>query len=117
MAAVLAQAKGMLAESAGIDCGAGLPAADNAVAVMRERGLDLAGHRSRDVQNVDFSAFDLVVAMTRDLAFSLAPLAPRRLVTWDVNDPYRCPIERYRQVADQIDKLLTELSYLEHDTD
>jgi protein-tyrosine-phosphatase len=105
----------MSADSAGVECGNGLPAAENAVTVTSERGLDIAGHRSKDLEDIDLSQFDIVVAMTPSIATSVARFAPRCIVTWSVKDPYRCPLEQYRAVADEIDENLDALSLLEHD--
>ena len=109
MAAAFARAKKAAADSAGIECGSGLPAAANAVTVMRERGLDLSSHRSKDVDQLNVAEFDVVVAMSSSIARSLAPFAPRRLVTWNVDDPYGGSLERYRSAADTIERQLNEL--------
>jgi protein-tyrosine-phosphatase len=108
MAAALARAHGLTADSAGIDCGGGLPAATNAVNAMRERGLDLSGHRSKDVDELDLSEFDTVVAMSPAIARSVASLQPRRVITWDIADPYGGSIERYRNTANEIERKLSE---------
>lgn len=44
----------------------GEPASDGAETVMAKRGLDLSGHVSRSVTEVDLGAVDLTVCMTRD---------------------------------------------------
>jgi len=49
--------------SAGVDAGTGAPTHPKAKVVMKECGLDLAGHRSKDVEDLDLGAFDLIVAM------------------------------------------------------
>jgi protein-tyrosine-phosphatase len=109
MAAELARAKTLSADSAGLECGNGLPAAANAVTVMHERGLDLSMHRSKDVDQVDLGDFDVVVALTPSISKSLARLGPARLVTWNVEDPYGCSVDRYREVADEIERHLIKL--------
>lgn len=109
MAEALARAKKMAADSAGIDCGGGLPAAANAVTVMRERGLDLSSHRSKDIDQLNIAEFDMVVAMSPSIARSLAPLAVRQLVTWNVDDPYGGSLEVYRMAADIIERHLNDM--------
>lgn len=43
----------------------GAPATADAVSVTAERGIDIAGHRSRALAEVDLAGADLVVAMER----------------------------------------------------
>ena len=54
----------------------GHPAEPNAVAVMADRGLDLARHRSRRTTPADLEAAHLVVAMAREHVVAMAGLVP-----------------------------------------
>jgi protein-tyrosine phosphatase len=113
MAAAIASAKlGTLAivRSAGLECGTGLFAAQNAIQAMAERDLDISGHRSTDVDDLDLTEFDLIVAMTPEIARRLAPRNPTRLESWDVPDPYGGDIAIYRTAAANIDAELERLS-------
>jgi protein-tyrosine phosphatase len=61
--------------SAGLMAG-GSPATDPAVEMMAAVGLDLAGHRSRQVTGAVIELADLVVTMTRQHLIELTLMAP-----------------------------------------
>ena len=64
--------------SAGLYDG-GAPATDHGVATMADRGLDLSGHRSRQVDEDMVRQADLVIAMTRMHVREAAVLLPDAL--------------------------------------
>ena len=73
---------GVHAESAGAFA-AGAPANPLAVALMRKRfNVDLRGHVSRVVSDLDLSAFDLIVRLDEVQVPSVAPM-----LSWDIADP------------------------------
>jgi protein-tyrosine-phosphatase len=94
----------------------GRSAPDSAVAVARERGVDLSVHRSEVISNPVLREADLVLVMTsrqlRDLRWNYgrpdtlhlgdleAPPVPRR----DLPDPYGKPEEAFREVYSRIDR-------------
>jgi len=102
-------------DSAGIGAFPGLPAAANAVAVMKERGIDLSGHRSQPVG--DLAGYDLVLGVTRahrdalrarfpncaDRIFALAEYAG---VGGDLSDPIGGPLEAYQETAKALEEQL-----------
>lgn len=71
--------------SAGLEAGGLRP---EAVAVMREIGIDIARQRSKSVAEYAGQPFDLVIT-TCDEAREACPLFPgaRRMLHWDVADP------------------------------
>jgi protein-tyrosine phosphatase len=87
-------------ESAGLAALVGYPADPIAVALLAERGIDISGHRARQLTPDLFARFDLVLVMDaaqeRRLA-SLAPFARARIQRiggyggFDVPDPYGEP--------------------------
>lgn len=88
-------------ESAGLMPGRGV--AENAVSVVKEMtGVDISGHRARDVADVDLTEFDRVIALDRMVAEELAPIVPSdlTLVVWAVGDPYGGSLDDYRQCAE-----------------
>jgi protein-tyrosine-phosphatase len=115
MAAALARAQGLDAESAGLDPPAGRHAAPNAVRVLRDaRGLDLSDHTPQAVDDVSLSAFDRIVAVTPTVARRLRTehaIPNARLVVWSIPDPYGGSQADYRwcleQIALALDDLLT----------
>ncbi len=71
-------------DSAGLEAVPGLPASEEAVAVAEEMGLDLSGHRSKGIWQVDPASFDLVVAMTMRQKMRLLEmgLPPERVILY-----------------------------------
>ncbi len=59
-----------------------------AIAVMRELGIDLSGHRSKHVQEFDGQAFDYVITVC-DNANETCPVFPggTKRLHWSVPDP------------------------------
>ena len=55
----------------------GAPADPRARQIGERRGYDLSSHRTRRVTFLDFSAFDLILAMDRDILATLHGIAPQ----------------------------------------
>jgi protein-tyrosine phosphatase len=113
MAAALASAKygpSVRAISAGVEAGSGVAATRNARTVMAERGLDIAAHRSVDIQSIDLGSVDIVVAVEQAIAERLQMQHVKRLVVWDIADPYGGNLDVYRAAATDIERALSELN-------
>ena len=112
MAAAVAQAMygdQIAAESAGLN-----PVYDTAtpeaIEVMREQGLDISAHRSRNVHGLDLEPFDLIVALTPSIAARLPRVdRPERVAVWDIDDPYGGDLAVYRSCAAVIKEKLKTL--------
>ncbi len=95
-------------ESAGAGAVEGDPATDNAVAVLAELGLDLAGHRARLLTREIVSQADTILTMERrhlERVLELDPLAApraRMLAQSDILDPFGGGVEVYRRTRDEI---------------
>ena len=89
------------------------PASENAVAVMAERGINISQHIARTITAQDMSAAALILVMSREHQETLRNTWPQ--YAWKVHrlsemvgkrknvaDPYRGPIEEYRECADTI---------------
>ena len=73
-----------------------------AVEAMREKGYDLAGHRSKGLEDLPPGEFDVVVGM--GCGDEGCPLVKaKRHEEWDVPDPKHLPPERFREVRDLIE--------------
>lgn len=97
----------------------GRPASENAIAVMKERGIDISDHIARTVTAEDVAEATLILVMTRDHAqmlrntwpqydwkvYRLSSVAGKRR---DVPDPYQGPMQEYRAVADLIARYLDD---------
>lgn len=107
--------------SAGTSTADGEPASRHAQTVMREIGLDLSQHRSRQLQPGHIGAAALVLTMTpahKRLAQMLVPESSGRIYTLQefsgylgrqgISDPYGSDLLSYRACAAEIDQLLVE---------
>jgi protein-tyrosine phosphatase len=107
-----------LVESAGIHALVGRPAEPDAQALMRERGLDLSGHRARQLTAELVSGFELVLVMEKRHEHAVHALAPtargrvHRIGTFgdfDVPDPYGQPRRAFERSLALIDRGVTDL--------
>lgn len=76
------------------------------------RGLDLSDHTPRDVETLDLSEYDQIVAMAPSVARRLRTdhdVPSDRLVTWTIPDPYGGTLADYRYCLEQIDTSLDRL--------
>ena len=121
--AALPDGSGWTVESAGISAENGVPASRNAVAAMRELGMDISGHLSRKATREMLSSADVVVAMTRSHRARLVSLDPgveqksflmldfhpgqRRIR--DMEDPIGGAISAYRACRDLILECMPDL--------
>jgi protein-tyrosine-phosphatase len=93
--------------SAGTGAAQGEPASAGAAAEMARRGLDLAGHRSVNVRQLDLGEFDRVLCMTsshaaylRSLGVPAAHLEVVNAAAGGVPDPYGGSARDYADCAE-----------------
>ena len=98
-------------QSAGMETGGGTPPTNDAVSVMRELGVDISSHRSRDIADLDLTEFDFFLAMTPWIADQLRELGAEktRIKNLNVSDPYGKGIQVYRSTVDEIESQLRSL--------
>ena len=72
-----------------------------AMAVMKERGLDLSRHASKGFSDLPQVTWDAIVTMGCGEACPTLPAKQR--LDWQIPDPAQQPLEVYRQVRDTID--------------
>lgn len=103
--------------SAGTSAAEGQPAADHAVTVLSERGIDLSGHKARRLTGAMIREVDLVLGMTRRHKAEALDLAPDATNVFtlgeyagaaqaDIPDPFFGPVEGYRRTADHLEELI-----------
>ncbi len=104
------------ASSAGTSAWEGASASDGALLVGLERGLDLNGHRSRQLDRELVAQADLILAMGphhleriealggEGKAFLLTAYASHGQNTRPVNDPMGAELDVYRTTADELDR-------------
>ena len=106
--------------SAGIGNTHGSDASDQAIMVMRDRGLDLCRHRARTINRDIVDGSDLILCMSGDQVSSLKQMFPEsqskfHLLTefcggqGDVDDPSGRPTRVFEECAKQMEGLLTVL--------
>lgn len=86
------------------------------VAVMQENGIDVTTHKAQVFEVLDPSDFNLIVSFSHEAEDKVRRWAKQDCETlfWDVHPPLTdersrdSTIESYRQIRDQIDKLLTD---------
>jgi protein-tyrosine phosphatase len=108
--------RGVVVMSAGTSATPGGRAAEEAVSIMKERGLDLSAHESQLLDERLITFADVIITMThshRDAIIGCYPHAgPRTFVLSkghsDVADPIGGPPELYRRCAEQIDAYLAQ---------
>ena len=77
------------------------------VAAMRELGIDLAGRTPHRLDDADMAWADLVVTMG---CGDECPYVPgKRYLDWELDDPAGQPIERVREVRDEIGRRVDAL--------
>ncbi|MEM2925782.1 MAG: low molecular weight protein arginine phosphatase [Halobacteria archaeon] len=106
--------------SAGIAAIAAYPgkAARNAILVLREMGIDISNHITKQLDEEMIKQNDLILAMTREIKEEIIEMHPEskaKIYTlgefagyrdFDIRDPIGRDIEVYREVAYEIKMLL-----------
>jgi len=102
--------------SAGVSAIKGSPASEMAVTVMKERGIDISGHRSRPFDAELASKATVIFVMTRthlkeivskypfakEKVFLLKSFHPSPQGEEDIIDPVGLDIKKYREICDEI---------------
>ena len=113
----LREQQDIIVESAGLGALVDHPASEHAVTLMRERGLDITGHRARQITPDMVHAADLVLVMEAghkraiDINEPEARAKIYRLGEWqdrDIKDPYRQPREAFEAALADIDEGVAE---------
>lgn len=93
-----------LARSAGSD--PGTAAHPNVLLVLAELGIDVSEHRPRKLEQASIDWADIVVATCDDAC----PVVPgKRYLSWELPDPEHEPIERVRELRDDIGGRIRDL--------
>ena len=110
MAEALAEDRGISAQSAGVAAQRADGAAPFAARALRlARGLSLDSHTPQDVEAVDQTGFDTIIAMDARVANKLRSkfdVSDDVLITWTIPDPYGGSLTDYRVCLEQIDAAL-----------
>ena len=103
--------EGIMAESAGIAAVKNGPAPQAVEAMKLMYGIDISGHKARNVTEVDLDFFNFIVALDsmvyRHLK-SLNRIAEEKLFEWDIHDPVGQPVSVFQKVAERIRKRIEQ---------
>ncbi len=80
------------------------------LAVLKERGAPADGQYSKSLIEADCEAANLIVNMTGQPGKDILPWTGRKVLDWDVTDPYGENLELYRRICDEIDARVAELA-------
>lgn len=105
-------------ESAGLFAGVGDKASQNAVHAMKNYGIDLTGHRAKNVTAELLEKCDLVLTMTASHKMALVQYAGDKVYTLcefagfdgDIPDPYGGNEETYKKCADKLYEVLLKVA-------
>lgn len=94
-------------ESAGIFASEGEPAANEAIIVMREYGIDLLGHHAQPITSELIEKSDLILTMTEAHKMLFAQYNIDKVKTiceylgieGEIDDPYGGDVEEYEETA------------------
>ncbi|NWG11288.1 arsenate reductase ArsC [Candidatus Bathyarchaeota archaeon] len=79
------------------------------VQVMREKGIDLSGNKPRLITNQMVQEADMIIVMGCSAqGFCPAPLL-NKVVDWGIEDPKDKPIEKVREIRDEIETKVKKL--------
>ncbi len=92
------------ARSAGSQPGAA--AHPQVLAALNEIGIEASDHQPRELDDESLRWADVIVA-TCDAACPVAP--GKRYFAWQLPDPKNEPIERVREIRDEIDRRVSDL--------
>ena len=104
-------------QSAGLGALVSMPADETAVRLMQARGIDITGHRARQVNRTLCTQADLVLVMDTDQKHRVEGLYPQvrgrvfrvgEHARRDIPDPYRQPAQAFRDSLAFIDEGVLE---------
>lgn len=105
--------------SAGTNTVNGLPASDNAIAVMKEKSIDITQHRSHQITGEMLSWADIIITMGQSHQEYLKQNMPEKVILTlyecakaelgDICDPWGSNLKVYRACANEIELLIKQI--------
>lgn len=102
-------------DSAGIDAEIGSSPDYRSISVCKKHGIDISGHCGRQIDDSDWSKFDLIAALDKEVLYSLESWQPKnstaKLALFDeenggVDDPWYGNESGFVSMYDQIEKAM-----------
>ena len=108
----------VLIDSAGVFAEVGGKAADEAIAAMERRGIDLSGHRTKPLTDELIDMADVILVMTEAHKQLVESVAKGKVHTFleyagregDISDPYGGDAEEYERTASEIYDALVDIA-------
>ena len=108
----------ILVDSAGVFAAIGECAADNAIAAMKKRNIDLSLHRTKPLTEELIGMADVILTMTEAHKMLISNMAEGKVFTLmeyaggegDISDPYGGDLEEYEETADEIYDALVDIA-------
>ena len=95
--------KDLTVKSCGL-CATGESASENSVKVMKEIGIDISDHISRQITKEDIDLADKIICMSESHKQFLFSVAENKLLVLGegISDPFGCGIDVYKKCRDEI---------------
>lgn len=83
--------------------------APKAIEVMAEKGIDISHQSPKQLDPAHLSDCDILISMGCGVQDTCPALYLKDFIDWGLDDPIGQPVEKYRQVRDEIERLVLEL--------
>jgi protein-tyrosine-phosphatase len=84
----------------------GSSASEEAIHVMKNMfGIDISGHKPKDIKNLSLSNFDYIVTMDSYIDTIIRKryqIKSNKIVSWNINDPYGKSVRDYKKCANTL---------------
>ena len=78
-----------------------------AIAVMKEKGIDLSTHTSKSISDLPVQSFDVIVTM--GCGDACPAISASKRIEWNIPDPKFHSLETFRAVRDEIEAHVKDL--------
>ena len=83
---------------------------EEAIQVMEEKGIDIAGHYSKGLEDVPVGDMDYVISLTDLRAEDMCPPSfEGTTLNWNIRDPIGKPFKHFRTTRDDIEERVRKL--------
>ena len=83
--------------------------APKAIEVMAEKGIDISHQSPKQLDSAHLPDYDILISMGCGVQDTCPALYLKDFIDWGLDDPMGQSVEKYRQVRDEIERLVLEL--------
>ncbi|MCL7475593.1 MAG: hypothetical protein M8352_06075, partial [ANME-2 cluster archaeon] len=80
-----------------------------AIEVMAEKGIDISHQNPKQLDPARLGEYDILISMGCGVQDTCPVVYLQDFIDWGLDDPMGQPIGKYRQVRDEIERLVLEL--------